>query len=51
MWNLKNSTNEYNKIERLTENKLMITGGEGREGRNKVEAGDQEVQTTLHKIN
>ena len=31
--------------------KLVVTNGEGEGRRGKMEAGDKEVQTTMHKIN
>ena len=33
-----------------TENKLVVTGGEREEGRDKIGVWDQEIQTTMHKI-
>ena len=46
-------TSEYNKRNRLTdiENKLVFISGEREVGRGKIGVGDEEVQTTMYKIN
>ena len=53
MWNLKNNTNEFNKTEADSqiENEFVVTRGEREIGKEKTVIRDQEVQTTLYKIN
>ena len=53
MWNLKNNTNEFNKTEADSqiENEFVVTRGEREIGKEKTIIRDQEVQTTLYKIN
>ena len=52
MWNQKiKQTSKYNKKETDSENKLVVTSGEREGGRGKIGEEDQEVQTTMYKIN
>ena len=48
MWNLKNKT-KWKQIHRYRE--LVVTTGEKEVGRGKIGVGDEEVQTTMYKIN
>ena len=53
MWNLKNYTNQsiYKTEPNLdTENKLTVTRRERDEGRDKFGMWDEQIQTTIHKI-
>ena len=50
MWNLKNTTSEYNKKEAGSQNKLVVITGEGGEGRGLGQHRDRGVRGTNYYI-
>ena len=41
---------QTNTVKKKNENKIVVTIGEGEGGREKIGAGNKEVQTTMYKI-